>query len=101
MSAIAGILGSGRVSRGGDGVSPSRTFRLSVTTARARRREERLFRRDAETNARDARATQNCCGDVIAHSVRKASMGFILVARSAGTKQARAATPQIKRATRL
>ncbi len=39
------ILGSARVSRVGDGVSPSRT-------------SKRLFRRDAETNTRDACATQ-------------------------------------------
>jgi len=44
--------GSARVSRVGDGVSPSRTF-------------ERLFRRDAKTNARDARATQEL-GDEMA-----------------------------------
>src|SRR5205085_6735645 len=43
--------GSARVSRVGDGIPPARTFL------------KRLFRRDAETNARDARATQKaaCC----------------------------------------
>ena len=46
------FLGSARVSRVGDGASPSRTF-LNVGAT------ERLFRRDAETNTRDACATQN------------------------------------------
>src|SRR5204862_4331084 len=39
--------GSARVSRVGEGVSPSRTFL------------QRLFRRDTETSTRDTRATRN------------------------------------------
>src|SRR3954471_16871874 len=45
LRVFRGTLGSARVSRVGDGVSPSRTF-------------GRLFWRDAKTNARDARAPQ-------------------------------------------
>jgi excinuclease ABC subunit A len=51
LPAVKQALGSARVSRVGDGVSPSRT---SGRVAR----QESLFRRDAETNPRDARATQ-------------------------------------------
>src|SRR3954471_18278509 len=45
LRVLSGTLGRARVSRVGDGVSPSRTF-------------GRLFWRDAKTNARDARAPQ-------------------------------------------
>jgi excinuclease ABC subunit A len=51
LPAVKQGLGSARVSRVGDGVSPSRTSGRAA-------REESLFRRDAETNARDARAPQ-------------------------------------------
>jgi excinuclease ABC subunit A len=51
LPAVKQALGSARVSRVGDGVSPSRTSGRAA-------RQESLFRRDAETNARDARATQ-------------------------------------------
>jgi excinuclease ABC subunit A len=51
LPAVKQGLGSARVSRVGDGVSPSRTSQRAA-------RGESLFRRDAETNARDARAPQ-------------------------------------------
>src|SRR6202040_3211059 len=55
LPAVRESLGSARVSRAGDGVPPSRTSsRL--------RAEESLFRRDAETNTRNACATQNIRG---------------------------------------
>jgi len=46
LCTVRKLLGRARVSRVGDGVSPARTFK-------------RLFWRDAETNARDARAPQS------------------------------------------
>ncbi|PYL14892.1 MAG: excinuclease ABC subunit A, partial [Verrucomicrobia bacterium] len=55
LPAVRESLGNVRVSRAGDGVPPSRTSsRL--------RSEESLFRRDAETNTRDACSTQNIRG---------------------------------------
>ncbi len=50
-------LGSARVSRVGESVALSRTFRSAPLRASADQME-RLFRRDAETNTRDACATQ-------------------------------------------
>jgi hypothetical protein len=44
-------LGSARVSRAGDGVSPSRTFPKTTQSLKISF-QERLFRRDAETSTR-------------------------------------------------
>ena len=54
LPAVRENLGSARASRVGDGVSPSRTSR------RVDAHQKSLFRRDAETNTRDACATQTC-----------------------------------------
>jgi hypothetical protein len=50
-------LGSARVSRAGDGVSPSRTSHVPRNDPKSRFKKS-LFRRDAETNTRDACATR-------------------------------------------
>src|SRR6266542_2730669 len=59
------FLGSARVSRAGDGVPPSRTLRSASSPSSGKSRES-LFRRDAETNARDARATRSLTRDYLA-----------------------------------
>src|SRR4030095_14479198 len=51
--------GSARVSRAGDGVSPSRTSASDSKSQQEQRVKESLFRRDAETSTRDACATQD------------------------------------------
>ncbi len=56
--------GSARVSRAGDGVPPSRTFRDALPQASGGSRES-LFRRDAETSTRDACATQSLTRDYL------------------------------------
>jgi 5-methyltetrahydrofolate--homocysteine methyltransferase len=50
---------SARVSRAGDGVSPSRTFLSDPEFQREQFIKESVFRRDVETNTRDACATQD------------------------------------------
>jgi hypothetical protein len=50
-------LGSARVSRAGESAPLSRTFRRAALRASGNP-VERLFRRDTETNTRDACATQ-------------------------------------------
>src|SRR6266545_3797262 len=50
--------GSARVSRAGDGVSPWRTFASDSKSQQKQCVKESMFRRDAETSTRDARATQ-------------------------------------------
>ncbi|PYL61462.1 MAG: hypothetical protein DMF24_07175 [Verrucomicrobia bacterium] len=52
------ILGSARVSRARDGVSPSRTFPGVRHRTGSFAFSERLFRRDTETSTRDACAPQ-------------------------------------------
>ncbi|MEY2519193.1 MAG: excinuclease subunit [Verrucomicrobiota bacterium] len=52
------MLGSARVSRAGEGVSPSRTSSNAPAN-------ESPFRRDAEANGRDARATQSLTRDYL------------------------------------
>lgn len=54
---VAEVQGSARVSRAGENVPLSRTFPNTPPSPR-RNLMERLFRRDAETNTRDACATQ-------------------------------------------
>src|SRR5205807_9904043 len=52
-------LGSSRVSRVGDGISPSRTSRARFSAPDAKKIQgKRLFRRDAESPAAAATATQ-------------------------------------------
>src|SRR5436190_13602847 len=57
-------LGSACVSRAGDGVPPLRTFR-SASSGSVERSVESLFRRDAETNGRAARATRSLTRDYL------------------------------------
>jgi len=51
-------LGSARVSRAGERVLAIANFSFSIGMANAAMHNERLFRRDAETNTRDACATR-------------------------------------------
>ncbi|HZA38652.1 MAG TPA: hypothetical protein VE486_05890, partial [Candidatus Baltobacteraceae bacterium] len=57
-------LDSARGPRAGDGVPPSRTFRSASSRSGGKPRKS-LFRRDAEINARDARATQSLTRDYL------------------------------------
>jgi len=52
------VLGSALVTSAGDGVSPSRSFPVEWTFALEQRMKESPFRRNAETNMRDACATR-------------------------------------------
>ena len=57
MNPRTAFLGSARLQRAGDGILPSRTFR-GACTARKVARNERLFRRNAETSTLQACAPQ-------------------------------------------
>ena len=92
------ILGSARASRAGGGAPAIANLFFS---------EKDWFRRGAETSTRGACAPQtkpkrrSQFHDWSPHSVLSACIGSIRVARMAGTKQASAATLQMKSATPL
>ncbi|MEY2494223.1 MAG: excinuclease subunit [Verrucomicrobiota bacterium] len=63
--ALNQMLGSARVSRAGEGVSPSRTSSNAPANESPFRRDAETNGRDAETNGRDARATQSLTRDYL------------------------------------
>ncbi len=71
------ILGNAHVSRAGDGVPAIANFSPGD--------DKSLLRRDAATSTRDACATRSFVVHAQFHSVRRASIGLMRVARRAGS----------------